>query len=107
VLRQAVAQVGRALKDTEARCTVLGPFINGCEATGSKSAAWSDALRALHALHGYRSRLMRRPSLIQRALEYPLGESPSKAPLPSPPNRPVRRVLQQIHVRAQRRSSGI
>jgi hypothetical protein len=58
-LRQAVAPAGRALKWTEARCTVLGQF----------------------------------------------GESTSKAPPPPRPRWPVR-VLQQIQVRAQRRSGG-
>jgi hypothetical protein len=105
-LRQAVAPVGQALKETEARCTVLGQFINDREAKRSKSSACSHALRERHELHGYRSRLMRRHSQIQHPLDYRVGESPSKAPLPPPPNRPVVRVLQQTHVQARRWSSG-
>ena len=104
--RQAVAPVGQALKETEARCTVPGQFINDCEAKRSKSSACSHVLRERHALRGYRSRLMRRHGPILQALEHRVDESPSKGPLPPPPHRPVVRVLQQTHVRAQRRSSG-
>ncbi|HXB47973.1 MAG TPA: hypothetical protein VNW50_09430 [Streptosporangiaceae bacterium] len=57
-------------------------------------------------LFAYHSRLVRGHSLIQQALDYPVGESPSKALLPRPPGRPVVRVHQQIHARAQQRSSG-
>lgn len=105
-LRQAASLVGRALRETEARCGVLGQFINDCEAKGSKNAAWTEALRELHALHGYRSRLMRRHSLIQQALDEPVGECPAKAPLPPPPDRAVRRTQRQVQVqvRARRRS---
>jgi hypothetical protein len=53
-LRQADALVGQALREAEARCGVLGQYINDCDSTGSKTAAWSDALRELHALHGCR-----------------------------------------------------
>jgi hypothetical protein len=43
---------------------------------------------------------------IQQALDYRVGESPSKAPLPPPLHPPVVRAVEQIHVRVQRRSSG-
>jgi hypothetical protein len=104
-LRQAAALVGAALKETEARCGVLGQFINDCESRGPKTPAWSEALRELHALQGYRTRLVLRHSLIQQALDCPVGESPTKVPLPRPPNRTVLRTQQQVQVRARRRRS--
>ena len=70
-LRLAHELVGQALKETEARCSVLAQFIDGCDRAGSTTSAWSEALRELHALHGRRSGLMRRRSLIQQALECP------------------------------------
>lgn len=102
-LRLADALVGQALKETEARCSVLGQFINDCERAGSKTAGWSDAVRELSALHGNRSGLMRRRSLIQEALACPVGESPPKVTLSAPPNRTVRRSQQQIQVQARGR----
>ncbi len=104
-LCQADALVGRALRETEARCGVLGQYINDCERRGSKTAAWSEALRELHALHGYRSGLMRRRSLIQQALDCPVGECPAKAPLTPPPNRAVVQTQQHLQIRARRRRS--
>ena len=104
-LRQADALAGQALKEAEARCTVLGQYINACERQGSKTAAWSEALRELHSLHGHRSGLMHRRSLIQQALDCPVGESPAKVPLTPPPNRTVVRTQQQVQIRAQRRRS--
>jgi hypothetical protein len=104
-LRLADALADQALHETEARCTVLGQYIDDCENRGSKTSAWSEALRELHALHGYRIRLMRRHSLIQQVLDYPVGERPTKVPLPPPPNRTVRRSQRQVQVRAQRRRS--
>lgn len=104
-LRLADALVGQALKETEARCSVLAQFIGDCERAGSRTSAWSEALRELHALHGYRSGLMRRRSLIQQALECPVGESPGKVPLSPPPDRTVRRTQRQVQVRPRRRRS--
>lgn len=104
-LRLADALVGQALKETEARCSVVAQFIHDCDRAGSRTSAWSEALRELDALHGYRSGLMRRRSLIQQALECPVGESPTKVPLSPPPNRTVRRTQQQVQVRARRRRS--
>ena len=103
-LRQADALVGQALRETEARCAVLGQYINDCDSTGSKTAAWSAALRELHGLHGYRSGLTRRRSLIQQALECAVGERPAKAPLTPPPNRTAGRTQHQVQIRARRRS---
>jgi len=103
-LRQAAALVGRALHETEARCTVLAQFINDREANGAKTPAWREALGELHGLHAYRSRLLRRQSMIQQALEYPVGERPAKVPLP-PPDPIVPSTQQQVRVqiRARRR----
>jgi hypothetical protein len=105
-LRLADSLVGQALKETEARCAVLGQFINDCERKGPRTAAWSEALRELHVLHGCRTGLMRRHSLIQEALDCPVGERPTTVPLPPSPDRTVRRVQQQVQVRARRRSSS-
>jgi hypothetical protein len=104
MLRQADALVVQALSETEARCAVLAHYVSDCESKGSRTAAWSDALRELRALHDYRTGLLRRHSLIQQALQLPLGEHPTKAPLPVPPQQTVRRTQQQIQIRAQRRS---
>ena len=102
-LRHADALVGQALKETETRCAVLGQYINACDSAGSKTAAWSEALRELRALHGYRTGLIRRRSLIQQALECAVGESPVKTPLLPSPNRTVRRTQQQVQLRPRRR----
>lgn len=103
-LHQADALVGEALRETETRCAVLGQYINDCESTGSTSAAWHEAVRELSTLHGRRSGLIRRRSLIQQALDCAVGESPAQAPLLPPPNRAVRRTQQQVQLRARRRS---
>ncbi len=102
-LRLADALVGQALKEAEARCSVLAQFIGECDRAGSRTSAWSEALRELDALHRRRSGLVRRRSLIQQALECPVGESPAKVPLSPPPDRTVRRTRQQVQVRARRR----
>ena len=102
-LRLAYALAGQALKETEARCAVLAQFIDRDHA-GPRTSDWSEAFRELSALHGYRSGLMRRRSLIQQALDCPVGESPKKVPLSPPPDRTVRRTQQQVQVRARRRS---
>ena len=104
-LRLADALVGQALKETEARCSVLAQFIDGCDRAGSRTSAWSEALRELHAQQGYRSGLMRRRSLIQQALECPVGESPAKALLSPPPDRTGLRAQHQVQVQARRRPS--
>lgn len=103
-LRQADALVGQALREAEARCAVLGKYISDCDNTGSKTAAWSEALRELRALQDHRAGLMRRRGLIQQALDCPVGERPAKAPLTSAPNRTVGRRQQQVQIRARRRS---
>jgi hypothetical protein len=102
-LRQADALTGQALKETEARCSVLAQFIDDCRRAGSHSAAWSEALRELHALHGYRGGLIRRRDLIQQALDCPVGESPAHGPLPAAPDQTVRRPQRQVQLRARRR----
>lgn len=105
VLREADALVGQALREAEARCTVLGQYINDCDNNDSRTASWAEALRELHALHGYRSGLIRRRSLIQQALDCPVGECPANAPLSPPPNRGIRRTQQQVQIRARGRRS--
>jgi len=104
-LRVADALVSQALKETEARCSVLAQFIDDCDRARSHTSAWSGTLRELHALHGRRSGLVRRQTLIQEALECPVGEDPAKGPLPPSPNRPVLRTQQQVQVQARHRRS--
>jgi hypothetical protein len=41
-LRQADALIGQTLRETEARCAVLGQYINDCENKGSRAAAWGE-----------------------------------------------------------------
>ena len=103
-LRHVVGLVDQALKETEARCSVLGQYINNCEKNRSMTQALSEALRELHALHARRAGLLRRRSLIHEALDCPVGESPTKVPLPPPPTRPVLRTQRQVQIRARRRS---
>lgn len=103
-LRLADALVGRALKETEARCGVVAQFINDCDGKGSQTSAWSEALRELHALQGNRAGLIRRRSLIREALDCPVGESPAKVPL-VPPDRTAPRAQRQVQVQARRRRS--
>src|SRR5262249_10101168 len=104
LLRQADVLVVQALSETQARCAVLAHYISACETQGSRTAAWSNALRELRALHDHRTGLVRRRNLIQQALEDPVGECPTKAPLPAPPQQGVRRIQRQIQIRAPRRS---
>lgn len=104
-LRLADELVGQALKETEARCGTLAQLIGDCDRAGSHTAAWSDALRELHSLHGRRSGLMRRRDLIQEALNCPVGEFPTNAPLPAPPTRTVSRPQRQVQIQARRRRS--
>jgi len=102
-LRQAAALVDEALKEAQARCGLLGQYINDCESKGSRTAAWSEALRELHALHERRTQLMRRRSLIQQALDCHVGECPAKMPLQPPRDQTALRTQQQIQIRARRR----
>jgi hypothetical protein len=98
----ADALLGQELKETEARCAVLAQFIDQCDRARAHTAAWSDALRELSALQDHRSRLIRRRSLIQEALDCALGAPPSKAPLPPPPRSPAR-TQHQVQVQVRRR----
>jgi hypothetical protein len=104
-LRTADALAGQALKETEARCSVLAQFIDDCDRVRAHTSAWSEALRELHSLHGRRSGLIRRRSLIQQALDCPVSEGPTEAPLSPLPDRTVLRTQQQVQVRARRRRS--
>ena len=103
-LHLADALAEQALKETEARCSVLAQFIHDCERAGSQTSAWSEALRELHALHGYRSGLIRRRSLIQQALDCHVDEHPAKVSLWPPPNRTPPRTQQQVQIQRRRRS---
>ena len=104
-LRLAGALAGQALKEPEARCSVLAQFIDDCDRARSHTSAWSAALRELSALHGHRSALIRRRSLIQQALDCQVGESPAGGPLPPPPEPSAPRTQQQVQVRARSRRS--
>lgn len=102
-LRLAAELTGQALNKAEARCSVLGQFVSDCDRAGARTPAWSEALRELRALHGYRSELLHRYSLIQQALECTVDERPAEVPLSPPPRQPVHRRQQQAHVQARRR----
>lgn len=104
-LRQADDLVGQALKETETRCAVLGQYINDCDSQGSKPRAWSEAVRELSSLHGRRTGLLRRRSLIRQALDCSVEEFPTKAPLVPPSNRATVQTQQQVWVRGHRRRS--
>jgi hypothetical protein len=97
-LRLADALVGQAIKETEARCSVLARFIDDCDRAASRTPGWSEALRELRALQDRRSGLMRRHDLIQQALGCAVVERPAEVPL-SPPNRTVLRTQQQVQIR--------
>jgi len=101
-LRLADELVGQALKETEARCRLLAQFIGDCDRAGSRTAAWSNALRELHSLHSRRSALMHRRDLIQEALDCSVGEPPTSTPLPAPPTRTVPRPQRQVQIQARR-----
>jgi hypothetical protein len=102
-LRQADELAGQALRETEARCAVLGQYIEDCDRAGSVTAGWSTAVRELRVLQDRRRALLLRRCLIQRALDCPVGESPAAAPLQPPPDRAARRTQQQIQIRPRRR----
>jgi hypothetical protein len=103
-LRRAAELVDQAVKETEARCRVLAQFISDCEEQRSRTAAWSDALRELNALHRHRDLLKRRLALISEALDCVVGERPAESPL-LPPDRTVLRTQQQAQIQVQRRRS--
>jgi hypothetical protein len=103
-LRQAAALAGQALRETEARCAVLGQYISDCDRAGAAGAGCSAALRELHVLQANRRGLLRRRSLIQEALDCAVGERPVRVPLLPPPDRAVRRVQRQVQIRGRRRS---
>jgi hypothetical protein len=99
-LRQADALVGEALREVEARCSVLGLYIHDGES--SKTSAWNAAVRELRALQDYRTGLLRRRALIREALDCLAGERPAPVPLPPAPNRAAVRTQQQVQIRRRR-----
>ena len=103
-LRQADALVREALRDVEARCGVLGQYVNDCDSRGFRTADWNAALRELRVLQDRRRGLLRRRDLIREALECPVGDCPAKVPLSPPPDRTERRTQRQVQIRARRRS---
>jgi len=105
-LRQAAELVDQAVKETEARCRVLGQYVSHCDSNGSRTAGWSEALRELSGLHRRRSGLMLRLSLIQQAIDSPVDESPAKSPMTPAPSRTAVRAQQQVQIRPRRRSAS-
>ena len=103
-LRLADELAEQALKETSARCSVLAAFIAECDRAGATTPDWSEALRELRALHASRQGLLQRRSLIQQALDCPVGESPSHLPPPQP-QPTVIRPQRQIQVQVRRRAS--
>jgi hypothetical protein len=107
-LRLADELAEQALKETSARCSVLAAFIAECDRAGATTPDWSEALRELRALHASRQGLLQRRSLIQQALDCPVGESPSHLPPPpQPQKRTVIRPQRQIQVQVRRRASRL
>lgn len=104
-LRLADELAEQALKETSARCSVLAAFIAECDRAGATTPDWSEALRELRALYASRQGLLQRRSLIQQALDCPVGESPSHLPPPQPQPRTVIRPQRQIQVQVRRRAS--
>ena len=104
-LRLADELVQQALKEAGARCTVLAAFIQECDRAGATTPDWSEALRELHALQASRRGLLLRRSLIQQALDCPVGEKPSKVPPPGAPKRTAIRPQRQVQVQVRRRPS--
>lgn len=102
-LRTAYELVSQELKEVEARCTVLGQYINERDGRGSRAPSWTEAFQELRALHDHRSALMRRHSLIGEALDCAVGERPATVPLTPSPARAAIRTQQQIQVRRRRR----
>lgn len=98
-LRQADASLGRELKATEGRCALLAQYIGDCERAGAHTAAWSEAVRELHAQQVYRGALLRRRDLVQQALECPVGERPMSTPLVAPRDRTAVRTQRQVQIR--------
>ncbi|HEX3493235.1 MAG TPA: MFS transporter, partial [Streptosporangiaceae bacterium] len=105
-LRQAAGLVDQALKETEARCRVLGEYVSDCDSNGSRTAGWSEALRELSGLHRRRSGLMLRRGLIQQAIDCLVDESPARSPLTPPPSRTAVRAQKQVQIRARGRSAS-
>jgi hypothetical protein len=103
-LRLASTLVDEALKETEARCTVLALFISDCDGARVRNSDWSGAVSELRALQDYRGGLVRRQSLIQQALDCLTGEHPAKVPLPRSSARQAVQTQQQVQVRPRRRS---
>ncbi|HEY0938434.1 MAG TPA: hypothetical protein VGD91_32385 [Trebonia sp.] len=103
-LRLAGQLTGQALKDVEKRCSVLAHFVEQCDHAGSNGAAWSSALRELHALHASRRKLTERRGLIQQALDCEVGDSPAKVPLPAVPQGTAVRPQRQVQLQARRRA---
>jgi hypothetical protein len=102
-LRLADELAAQALKETEARCAVLGQFIHDCDRAGSHTSAWSAALRELDSLHGRRRGLLSRRALIQEALDCRVGEPPANAPLPPTPTPTVARPQHQVQIQMRGR----
>jgi len=101
----ADALAGRALKETEARCSVLAQFLHDCDRARSRSSVLNDAVLELSAQQRRRRELIRRRSLIQQALECAVEESRAATPLgpaPVPVERRPQRQL-QVQVRPRRR----
>jgi hypothetical protein len=98
-LRAADELVGQALNKVETRCRVLAYYIQDCERKCSLTAAWSEAVRELRALHDDRGALLLRRSLIQQALECPVNERSAQTVLVPAQDRAPRQAQQQLQIR--------
>ena len=102
VLREVEALVGQALNRVETRCRVLAYYIQDCERKGAFTAAWSDAVRELRALHDERGVLKCRQSFVQQALDCPVTECSAETVLVPAPNRAPRQAQQQLQLQRRR-----
>ena len=102
VLREADVLVGQALNQVETRCRVLACYIQDCERKCAFTAAWSDAVRELRALHDERGVLQCRRGFIQQALDCSVTERSAETVLVPAPNRAPRQAQQQLQVQRRR-----
>jgi hypothetical protein len=102
-LREAAALVGQLVEKLETRCRMLAYYIADCERKGARTAAWSEAVRELRALHDDRRTLLRRRDLIQQALDCAVTEHEGETVLEPARDRTPHRAQPQVQLQRARR----
>src|SRR6201995_5421727 len=97
-LREADDLVAQLLEKLETRCRMLAYYIADCERKNARTAAWSEAVRELSALHGDRGTLLRRRDFIRQALDCPVAERAAATGLEPARDRTPRRPQAQVQV---------